>query len=87
MNERIYRMYASSCMTAQVIKDYSTSFYKAGLVPAANVYFSMGDSSAAAHETGEILQAEVLAIKGPPPADRGLHQSQQQRESSQSAQV
>ena len=80
-------MHASSCATAQVIKDYSTSFFKAGLVPAANVYFSMGDSSAATHETGAILQAEVLAIEGPPPADRGLHRSQQERESSQSAQV
>ena len=80
-------MYSSSCKTAQVIKDYSTSFYKAGLVPAANVYFSMGDSSAAADETREMLRAEVLAIEGPPPADRGLHQSQQQRDVSQSAQV
>ena len=80
-------MCSSSCTTAQVIKDYSTSFYKAALVPAANVYFSMGDSSAVAHEAGAILQAEVLAIEGPAPADRGLHQSQQQRDSSQSAQV
>ena len=75
------------CAIAQVIKDYSTSFYKAGLIPAANVYFSMADSSAAAHEPGRMLQAEVLAIEGSPPADRGLHYSQQQRESSQSAQV
>ena len=32
-----------------MLKDYKTSFYKAGLVPAANVYFTTGSEDARGH--------------------------------------
>lgn len=62
----------------QVLKDYKTSFYKAGLVPAANVYFSMG-SEEAKRQGESCLRKEVLAVEGPAPCDRGLSQQQQER--------
>ena len=62
-----------------MLKDYKTSFYKAGLVPAANVYFSTGSEEASGHE-GSCLRKEVLALEGPAPSDRGLSQRQQQQD-------
>lgn len=75
-------------VAVQVIKDYKPSFYKAGLVPAANVHFSMGDEAAAAHE-GLCLRREVMALEGPAPSDRGLshHQQQEQDEAARHARV
>lgn len=72
----------------QVLKDYKTSFYKAGLVPAANVYFSTGEEEAKGRE-GSYLRQEVLALEGPAPSDRGLSQQHNEaaREASRSAQV
>ena len=68
-----------------MITDYQPSFYKAGLVPAANVHFSMGDEAAAAHE-GLCLRREVLALEGQAPSDRGLsHHQQQQQEQDEAA--
>ncbi len=61
----------------QVLKEYKTSFYKAGLVPAANVYFSTGSEDAKGHGAS-CLRKEVLALEGPAPSDRGLSQRQQQ---------
>ncbi len=66
-------------MYAQVLKDYKTSFYKAGLVPAANVYFSTGSEEAGGQE-GSCLRKEVLALEGPAPSDRGLSKRQQQQQ-------
>lgn len=74
-----------SPVPVQVIKDFKPSFYKAGLVPAANVHFSMGDEAAAAHE-GSCLRPEVLALEGPAPSNRGLaHHQQQQQEQDEAA--
>ena len=70
----------------QVMKNFKINFYKAGLVPAANVYFSTGAESAAEHE-GPLLRAEVLALKGPAPIDRGLLQQQRKDETRTSSQV
>ena len=74
-----------SLVPVQVIKDLKLSFYKAGLVPAANVHFSMGDEAAAAQE-GSCLRPEVLALEGPAPSNRGLsHHQQQQQEQDEAA--
>lgn len=74
-----------SPVPVQVIKDFKPSFYKAGLVPAANVHFSMGNEAAAAHE-GSCLRPEVLALEGPAPSNRGLsHHQQQQQEQDEAA--
>lgn len=54
--------------TAQVIKDYAATFYRAGLAPAANLHLSL---DAAAGDV-PLLRPEVAAIQGPPPAERGL---------------
>ncbi len=58
-------------LAAQVIKDYATTFYKAGLAPAANVHLSL-DAAAGSTQEGPLLRPEVTAIQGPPPAERGL---------------
>ena len=70
----------------QVLKDYKTSFLKAGLVPAANVYFSTGSEDAKGHGTS-CLRREVLALEGPAPSDRGLSQRKQQQQRARPAQV
>ncbi len=67
-----------------MLKDYKTSFYKAGLVPAANVYFTTGSEDARGHGAS-CLRKEVLALEGPAPSDRGL--SQQQERAARPAQV
>ena len=75
-------------MQIQVLKDYKTSFYKAGLVPAANVHFSMSSEESASGHGETCLREEVLAVEGPAPCDRGLSQRQQQQErASRPAQV
>lgn len=56
----------------QVIKDYAFTFYKAALVPAANVYLSLEEDA-----QGPFLHEAVAALKGPPPAERLPHREQQ----------
>ena len=50
-------------MLLQVIKDYSQTFYSAGFVPAAHVYFS-----GAADSTQPVLRQEVLGSISQAPA-------------------
>jgi hypothetical protein len=57
--------------TGQVIKDYGCTFFKAALVPAANVHLSFE-----AGVEGPFLRKEVAAVRGLPPAER-LPQRQQ----------
>ena len=55
----------------QVIGDYARTFFKAALVPAANVYLSLE-----ADAQGPFLREAVAALKGPPPAERLPHHEQ-----------
>lgn len=76
--QHLYRL-SDWSSDVQVLKEYKTSFYKAGLVPAANVYFSTG-SEEAKGDGASCLRKEVLALEGPAPSDRGLSQRQQQEQ-------
>ena len=68
---RGWRCYVVGAARGQVLRDWSASMYKAGLVPAANVHLG----TPTPHD-GPLLRPEVAALQGPPPPFRGFARKQ-----------